>query len=133
MEQLKASDGTKPEEMPGIGFGLVWHNACSVIRDSNNENDGNMDEHIELLRLLARFKLQVRRELDQAVDLERLKNDIEYARTRLAEIEESTADEEVLLTVLRLREKLLPGHYVMVSAAVDPAVTEQRYLFGARS
>ncbi|MDR3412864.1 MAG: hypothetical protein P4L87_18270 [Formivibrio sp.] len=90
-----------------------------------------MDEHIELLRLLARLKLQVRRELDQSVDLERLKNDSQYARARLDEIEESTTDEEVLINVLRLREMLLP--YQPGKGSAIPAAIEQRYLFGARS
>lgn len=90
-----------------------------------------MDEHIEQLRLLARLKLQVRRELDQAVDLERMKREPQYALSRLAEIEESTADEELLVTVLRLREML--DLYPADTAPAAPPAVAQRYLFGARS
>lgn len=90
-----------------------------------------MDEHIEQLRLLARLKLQVRRELDQAVDLERMKREPQYALSRLAEIEESTADEELLVTVLRLREML--DLYPADTVPTAPPTVGQRYLFGARS
>ncbi len=95
-----------------------------------------MNEDIELLRFLARLKLQVRRELDQSVDLERLKNDPEYARMRLGEIEDSTADEDLLVLVLRLREKLLKHQPVAAAAVAETAARpapEQRYLHGARS
>lgn len=90
-----------------------------------------MDEHIEQLRLLARLKLQVRRELDQAVDLERMKREPQYALSRLAEIEESAADEELLVTVLRLREML--DLYPADPVPTAPPAVGQRYLFGARS
>lgn len=90
-----------------------------------------MDEHIEQLRLLARLKLQVRRELNETVDLERMKRESQYAWSRLAEIEESTADEELLITVLRLREML--DLHPTDTAPATPAKTAQRYLFGARS
>lgn len=94
-----------------------------------------MNEDIELLRFLARLKLQVRRELDQFVDLDRLKNEPEYAKQRLSEIENATADEDLLVLVLRLREMLVPRQPVTPPAAPEPVRVsrEQRYLFGARS
>lgn len=97
-----------------------------------------MNEEIELLRLLARLKLQVRRELDQSVDLDKLKNDPEYARSRLTEIEDATSDEDLLVLVLRLREMLLPRQPVIakpasVTESAVHAEPQQRYLFGARS
>ncbi len=93
-----------------------------------------MNEDIELLRLLARLKLQVRRELDQSVDLDRLRNDPQYARNRLTEIEDETSNEDLLVLVLRLREMLLP-HQSAHAKAENEARPEksQRYLFGARS
>jgi len=48
----------------------------------------NIDEQVELAHMLARFKLQVRRELNESVDLDLLKNDPEYTRKRLSQIEE---------------------------------------------
>ena len=94
-----------------------------------------MNEDIELLRFLARLKLQVRRELDQSVDLDRLKNEPEYARQRLSEIEECTADEDLLVLVLRLRAMLVPRASLIppVVKEVTRVSSEQRYLFGARS
>lgn len=67
-----------------------------------------MKDPIELPRLLARFKLQVRRLLNQTVDLEKLSSDPEYARERLALIEDCADDEDLLVLVLRLREMLCP-------------------------
>ncbi|MDD3482326.1 hypothetical protein [Azovibrio restrictus] len=98
-----------------------------------------MENPYELPRLLARFKLQVRRLLNQAVDLEKLVQDPEYARVRLAEIEDVADDEELLVTLLRLRTLLSP-----VAAAPEPeaeALAESSparasardYRFGARA
>lgn len=67
-----------------------------------------MADPYELPRLLSRFKLQVRRLLNQQVDLEKLTREPEYARQRLAEIEDLAEDEELLVLVLRLRDLLFP-------------------------
>ena len=67
-----------------------------------------MADPYELPRLLARLKLQVRRLLNQSVDLEKLSRDPEHARQRLAELEELAGDEELLVLVLRLRDLLCP-------------------------
>jgi len=103
-----------------------------------------MSEHeIETVRLLARFKLQVRRSLDRGVDLKALAADAAYAEEVLADVEERAEDEELLVLVLRLRERLLPVRApapvvaVSVPAPVDevpvPAARPTRdYRFGAR-
>ena len=100
-----------------------------------------MDGKLEKAQLLARFKLQVKRSLNESVDLERLTREPEYARQRLAEIEEAALDEELLVMVLRLRDELLPAPPTPAAplpAAVPlpeaPATRETRtYLMGARS
>lgn len=94
-----------------------------------------MEDQIEQIRLLARFKLQVRRLLNQSVDLELLKNDPAYARARLAQIEDSAEDEELLVMALQLRQILLPKAPVApaVAAVKTAPVVEQKYMFGARS
>ena len=92
----------------------------------------NFNEQIELARMLARFKLQVRRELNESVDLNRLKNDPDYARERLAQIEDQTADEELLVMLLVLRERLVAG--IMPPPVVPPKAeaADAKYRFGAR-
>lgn len=98
-----------------------------------------MDERLELAQLLARFKLQVKRTLNQSVDLEKLSRDGAYARQRLAEIEEDALDEDLLVMVLRLRDILVPAAAPTVETAPEPApaLPERRetrsYLMGARS
>ncbi len=67
-----------------------------------------MDAKLELAQLMARFKLMVRRSLNQSVDLERLSREPKYARLRLAEIEEAAMDEDLLVMVVRLRDLVLP-------------------------
>ncbi|WP_083651384.1 hypothetical protein [Azonexus hydrophilus] len=99
-----------------------------------------MDKQMEMAQLLARFKLQVKRNLGASVDLERLTREPAYARQRLNEIEDAAEDEDLLVLVLRLRDHLLP------LAAETPAVetaaptesvsrpaTTRSYLKGARA
>lgn len=99
-----------------------------------------MDEKIEKAQLMARFKLMVKRTLNQSVDLERLSREPAYARERLAEIEEDALDEELLVMVLRLRDLLLP--VVPSIVAAPPPVAEpvpegaketRNYKMGARA
>ncbi|MGE5472109.1 MAG: hypothetical protein ACM3X0_15030 [Bacteroidota bacterium] len=97
-----------------------------------------MDEKLEKAQLMARFKLMVKRSLNQTVDLERLAREPAYARERLAEIEEAALDEELLVMVLRLRDLLLPvvAPVEAAPAAEMPkeAVRETRnYMMGARA
>lgn len=95
-----------------------------------------MTEELELMQLMARFKLQVRRQLNQLVDLDRLKTDSVYARTRLSEIENLADEEELLMMVLRLRSILLPVAPPPQLKEVEPppqAETGRSYKFGARS
>lgn len=94
-----------------------------------------MSEELELMQLMARFKLQVRRQLNQMVDLDLLKIDSAYARTRLSEIENLADDEELLMMVLRLRSSLLSVAPPPAPNVIDEplADTGHRYKFGARS
>ncbi|AXS80955.1 hypothetical protein [Dechloromonas sp. HYN0024] len=103
-----------------------------------------MENQIERAQFLARFKLQVRRTIGQSVDLDRLTRDPAYARQRLSEIEEAADEEELLISVLRMRDLLLPVtpevrvEPVVETVAVAPDVTKQttetrNYLMGARA
>ncbi len=99
--------------------------------------DAPLPDSLETARLLARFKLQVRRTLDQSVNLEQLAHDPDYAKARLAEIEDAAEDEELLVMVLRLRALLLPPPVATapVAPAPEPAASQEtrNYKFGARS
>lgn len=108
--------------------------ACDHSRLTQNKKGKTMNEQarIELIRLLARFKLQVRRQLDQTVDLYQLEHDTTYARSRLAAIEDLADDEELLVMVLRLRELLLPEAAPVIQQPPAPAASA-RYMYGARS
>lgn len=98
-----------------------------------------MDDPIETTRLLAKFKLQVRRQLDQSVDLQLLTHDAGYARQRLAEIEDAAEDEALLVTLLQLRARLLPQPAPGAAttetqpAEADDGSATRQYKFGARS
>lgn len=95
-----------------------------------------MEDKLEEIRLLARFKLQARRLLNQSVDLEKLRNDPVYAADCLARVEEKVDDEELLVLALRLRGMLVPhspAAQPVPVVAEPPATTEKKYLFGARS
>lgn len=93
---------------------------------------------LETARLLARFKLQVRRSIDMAVDLAALVDDAGYAEKLLREVEDRAEDEELLLMVIRLRERLRALQMPAPAAAPanDDAARPQRagrdYRFGAR-
>ena len=99
---------------------------------------GNVDPlQSEFLRQLAAFKLLVKRNYQRNIDLELLVNDADYARRCLGEIENLAETEEVLLTVLQLRQRLLPS---AAKPAPQPAPAEKppeepgrKYMFGARS
>lgn len=98
----------------------------------------SMDKQMEMAQLLARFKLQVKRSLGETVDLLRLSREPAYAQQRLTEIEEAADDEELLVMLLRLRDKLVPA-----DAPPPPALMEspeqatirgsRNYLMGARA
>lgn len=106
-----------------------------------------MDDAMARAQLLARFKLQVKRTLGEAVDLEALTRDPQYARQRLAEIEDAATEEDLLIMVLRLRDLLLPAPpsaellaetaapviEPVPSAAPAPTRETRNYLLGARA
>lgn len=100
----------------------------------------SMEKRLEMAQLLARFKLQVKRTLSETVDLERLTREPDYARSRLAEIEEAALDEDLLVMVLRLRDQLLPAAIPAIAASTVaapeealPARETRSYLMGARA
>ena len=103
-----------------------------------------MEKQIERAQFLARFKLQVRRTIGQSVDLDRLTRDPAYARQRLSEIEDAADEEELLVSVLRMRDLLLPVvpevpvEVLVETAPVAPEMPKQTsetrsYLMGARA
>ena len=95
-----------------------------------------MEEKLEKAQLMARFKLMVKRSLNQSVDLERLSRDAAYARERLAEIEEAAVDEELLVMVLRLRDICVPATSATSAtgeSVASPTRPARSYTMGARS
>lgn len=86
------------------------------------------------IRLMASFKLMVKRSLQKVVDLEALAHDPAYARTCLAEVEDAADSEEMLVAVLRLRQLLVPAPVAEpVKPAPEAAPAGPKYQFGARS
>jgi hypothetical protein len=95
-----------------------------------------MDQKLEQAQLMARFKLMVKRTLNQSVDLERLSRDQAYARERLAEIEEDALDEDLLVMVLRLRDLFVPVAAIalpVIEAVPEAAKETRNYKMGARA
>jgi hypothetical protein len=97
------------------------------------------EAEIELARLLARFKLQVKRALGRSVNLTAMMNDPAYAKATLDEIEELADDEAFLLLVICLRKKLAsaavatPGVPAPAPEAASARSQAMRdYRFGAR-
>jgi hypothetical protein len=64
---------------------------------------------LEVVQLLARFKLSVRRNLQIAVDLQLLQVDRHYAERVLAAIEAAAEDEQLLILTLQVRDCVLPA------------------------
>jgi hypothetical protein len=100
----------------------------------------------ETIRLMARFRIQVRRLLNQSVDLEQLATDPNYARLRFAELEAVIQDEDLMAILIQLRAQLLNGdtnaasHAKPAPSAVanappteaNPAPRKDKYLRGPR-
>lgn len=86
----------------------------------------------DLVRQLATFRLTVKRSFRVNIDLEALVNDVEYARQCLSEIEELAETEELLVTVMQLRQRLLPQKRQPAIPEHEPK-TARDYKFGARS
>jgi hypothetical protein len=91
-------------------------------------------EH-ELLKLLAQFRILLKKERGAHLDLEKMMNDAGYARQALAQAEDCDNEMLVMLSI-SLREKL----GFLKAAAARPAETKQpeaaqavKYLRGARS
>jgi hypothetical protein len=86
---------------------------------------------MELARRLARFKLAVRRSLGESVNLDALRMDLDYRTRTLADIEERTRDEDLLVSLLLVREMLDRKGKDEVTA--DRTKAGRDYRFGARS
>ena len=89
------------------------------------------DDDMELARRLARFKLGVRRSLGESVNLDALRTDLDYRTRTLADIEERTDDEDLLVSLLLVREMLERRRDVTVPD--DSTKPGRDYRFGARS
>lgn len=89
----------------------------------------------EMLKLLAQFRILLRKEKGVNVDFERLMADQAYAR-ELVKAGEETDNEVLVMLALQLHEKL--GLMKVPGAAAAPvetvkAVNPEKYKFGARS
>lgn len=104
-----------------------------------------LQDRLETVQLLARFKLSVRRHLQIAVDLQLLEADRTYAARVLGAIEAAAEDEQLLVLTLQVRDVVLRATVVpslpatMVAAQVVEATlatpvvaTTRSYMFGAR-
>lgn len=86
---------------------------------------------MELARRLARFKLGVRRSLGKSVNLDALRTDLDYRTRTLADIEERADDEDLLVSLLLVREMLDRRSDSDVTS--DGTKPGRDYRFGARS
>lgn len=86
---------------------------------------------MELARRLARFKLGVRRSLGESVNLDALRTDLGYRTRTLADIEERANDEDLLVSLLLVREMLDRRSDGDVTG--DGTKPGRDYRFGARS
>ncbi|EGK70103.1 MAG: hypothetical protein GY848_02920 [Methyloversatilis sp.] len=89
------------------------------------------DDDMELARRLARFKLGVRRSLGESVNLDALRTDLDYRTRTLADIEERTDDEDLLVSLLLVRDML--ERRSDGAPADDGTKPGRDYRFGARS
>jgi hypothetical protein len=92
----------------------------------------------DMLRMLAQFRILMKREAGLKVDLQRLVDDADYARRTLSAGEDS--DSEALVTLaLSLRDRLglLQQKPVDAGAKADPDLADpakgKRHFYGARS
>ena len=100
-----------------------------------------MDDRLEIARLLARYKLAVRRSLQQSVDLQLMVQDRNYADFKLRETEDAAGNEELLILIVQLREALFPAAPVqaVIAAPINSALIQsdsgqtRTYVGGARS
>ena len=87
----------------------------------------------EMLKVLAQFRILLKKEKGLAVDFERLMAEPDYAR-ELARAGEDSDNELLVMLALQLHEKL--GLMSVPAPAAAPAakpVDPEKYKFGARS
>ncbi|KKW68503.1 hypothetical protein AAV94_05295 [Lampropedia cohaerens] len=81
------------------------------------------DTDFDTAVLMARLKLQARKQLGLPIDLERLEKDSAYAAETLRAVENGAEDEQLLVLVVRLRAKLLRSRQPQPAAlAPQPAI-----------
>jgi len=92
----------------------------------------------ELMQLMARFKLRMRRSLNQSVDTYRFLEDRDYAYEMLR-IADDADDEDLIVMSMRVSESMgmmpgVPGPAAADGAAAEPREEEprSRYVYGAR-
>jgi len=87
-----------------------------------------------LLKVLAQFKIFLKKEKGLSVDLEKMMNDPAYGRQMLAAAEESE-NETLVLTAVTIRDKF--GHFGSAQPKTEEAkekkVDAGKYMHGARS
>jgi len=92
----------------------------------------------EFIRLLARLKLSVRRQLGRNIDLALLQKDVQQALEVLQEIEDIAEDEELITLTLHLRAKMMQKASKDEPKKIDASSVEKSssdlrsYRFGAR-
>jgi hypothetical protein len=88
----------------------------------------------ELLKLLAHFKILLKKERGVQVDVEKLLHDAAYGRQMLA-VAEETQSEALVLLALTIRDKF--GHLDVApaprAAEESAAMPGRKYVHGARS
>ena len=88
----------------------------------------------EMLKVLAQFRILLKKEKGLAVDFERLMAEPDYAR-ELARAGEDSDNELLVMLALQLHEKLGLMNVPKPVPAAAPAkvVSPEKYKFGARS
>lgn len=92
---------------------------------------------METIRLMARFKLGVKRQLNHSIKLDELQGDPTYACNQFQFLEDQIEDEELLVMMLTLRRILCPKGAALTKPASVPeagsaAPAPDRYRLGVR-
>ncbi|WP_028875420.1 hypothetical protein [Tepidiphilus margaritifer] len=104
------------------------------------EREGNkmIETNSEVIRLMARLKLMVRRQLGRNIDLTPLQSDPQRALDALKDIEDMAEDEDLISIIIQLRAILLSkasqdSRQTDINRSVEENSSSGRsYRFGAR-
>lgn len=108
-----------------------WHAGCVPGRCGPCRKGETMEP--DLLKLLAQFRILMKKERGTNLDLEKLMNDAAYARQACAQAEESE-NETLVMVSIALREKLgFLKTAAKPAAEKEPEPTKGKYMYGARS